>query len=157
MNELLGLLLEVTGIQRTLIGGAGGNRVTLVIERYLQPQPPARLAAIACKQPAVGLRRILITPCLGRQCAKQCLLVAVGSRALAGKQGDRLLPLASNIEQTGQQFHPCRLPGDRCQSVAQYLDRAFAAPQTCRSEEHTSELQSLMRISYAVFCLKKKT
>src|SRR3546814_4280307 len=27
---------------------------------------------------------------------------------------------------------------------------------TCRSEEHTSELQSLMRISYAVFCLKKK-
>src|SRR3546814_3364779 len=30
---------------------------------------------------------------------------------------------------------------------------SFAAP---RSEEHTSELQSLMRISYAVFCLKKK-
>src|SRR3546814_8661557 len=30
------------------------------------------------------------------------------------------------------------------------------APET-RSEEHTSELQSLMRISYAVFCLKKKT
>src|SRR3546814_5605901 len=28
---------------------------------------------------------------------------------------------------------------------------------THRSEEHTSELQSLMRISYAVFCLKKKT
>src|SRR3546814_5751664 len=27
----------------------------------------------------------------------------------------------------------------------------------CRSEEHTSELQSLMRISYAVFCVKKKT
>src|SRR3546814_10786852 len=27
----------------------------------------------------------------------------------------------------------------------------------CRSEEHTSELQSLMRISYAVFCLKTKT
>src|SRR3546814_8989000 len=29
-------------------------------------------------------------------------------------------------------------------------------PATCRSEEHTSELQSLMRLSYAVFCLKKK-
>src|SRR3546814_5151098 len=29
--------------------------------------------------------------------------------------------------------------------------------QPHRSEEHTSELQSLMRISYAVFCLKKKT
>src|SRR3546814_8834203 len=31
-----------------------------------------------------------------------------------------------------------------------------AAPKKARSEEHTSELQSLMRISYAVFCLKKK-
>src|SRR3546814_6056227 len=31
-----------------------------------------------------------------------------------------------------------------------------AAAPRCRSEEHTSELQSLMRISYAVFCLKKK-
>src|SRR3546814_8644992 len=31
------------------------------------------------------------------------------------------------------------------------------APYTQRSEEHTSELKSLMRISYAVFCLKKKT
>src|SRR3546814_1234782 len=30
-----------------------------------------------------------------------------------------------------------------------------AAVASCRSEEHTSELQSLMRISYAVFCLKK--
>src|SRR3546814_3594751 len=30
-------------------------------------------------------------------------------------------------------------------------------PANPRSEEHTSELQSLMRISYAVFCLKKKT
>src|SRR3546814_9954921 len=30
------------------------------------------------------------------------------------------------------------------------------APREDRSEEHTSELQSLMRISYAVFCLKKK-
>src|SRR3546814_10619578 len=29
--------------------------------------------------------------------------------------------------------------------------------ESLRSEEHTSELQSLMRISYAVFCLKKKT
>src|SRR3546814_4494207 len=31
------------------------------------------------------------------------------------------------------------------------------SPSSARSEEHTSELQSLMRISYAVFCLKKKT
>src|SRR3546814_10710053 len=42
------------------------------------------------------------------------------------------------------------------------LDQAFLTVAAClfsvcfRSEEHTSELQSLMRISYAVFCLKKK-
>src|SRR3546814_2716299 len=34
---------------------------------------------------------------------------------------------------------------------------AVGRPVLLRSEEHTSELQSLMRISYAVFCLKKKT
>src|SRR3546814_10759499 len=39
-----------------------------------------------------------------------------------------------------------------------HLDREIGvgADRGCRSEEHTSELQSLMRISYAVFCLKKK-
>src|SRR3546814_8124910 len=40
-----------------------------------------------------------------------------------------------------------------------YLDAAEDPPEGTiytRSEEHTSELQSLMRISYAVFCLKKK-
>src|SRR3546814_10428568 len=36
------------------------------------------------------------------------------------------------------------------------LRTTFFAPRKTRSEEHTSELQSLMRISYAVFCLKKK-
>src|SRR3546814_4700033 len=53
--------------------------------------------------------------------------------------------------------------GDRCTRVGEPalaivpqrgLERAGAND---RSEEHTSELQSLMRISYAVFCLKKKT
>src|SRR3546814_9289783 len=39
-----------------------------------------------------------------------------------------------------------------------FVSYFIANPSTgLRSEEHTSELQSLMRISYAVFCLKKKT
>src|SRR3546814_7490060 len=37
-----------------------------------------------------------------------------------------------------------------------WLRRVRRKRRACRSEEHTSELQSLMRISYAVFCLKKK-
>src|SRR3546814_7333957 len=41
-------------------------------------------------------------------------------------------------------------------AVAQQLAQQLAL-RGARSEEHTSELQSLMRISYAVFCLKRKT
>src|SRR3546814_5069639 len=37
------------------------------------------------------------------------------------------------------------------------IDSGWTLLRTGRSEEHTSELQSLMRISYDVFCLKKKT
>src|SRR3546814_4206227 len=44
--------------------------------------------------------------------------------------------------------------GGQARTVARGGDRRG---RTGRSEEHTSELQSLMRISYAVFCLKKKT
>src|SRR3546814_5912987 len=40
-------------------------------------------------------------------------------------------------------------------TFSEYVDGILRA-QLRRSEEHTSELQSLMRISYAVFCLKKK-
>src|SRR3546814_4203037 len=58
--------------------------------------------------------------------------------------------------------------GNRHDVVGADPDRAAAGDAACvqvgrvvdrrrRSEEHTSELQSLMRISYAVFCLKKKT
>src|SRR3546814_1813081 len=43
--------------------------------------------------------------------------------------------------------------------IAAFIDEHSAQTETrsaARSEEHTSELQSLMRTSYAVFCLKKK-
>src|SRR3546814_6623800 len=55
------------------------------------------------------------------------------ARAVAGPVG---------LEGIRLEDHHCRRRGDR--------------PHPDRSEEHTSELQSLMRISYAVFCLKKK-
>src|SRR3546814_3720365 len=50
----------------------------------------------------------------------------------------------------GVQWHP-EWPRP-CAGIDRAIFPAFAA----RSEEHTSELQSLMRMSYAVFCLKKK-
>src|SRR3546814_3934121 len=45
-----------------------------------------------------------------------------------------------------------REPGDEGHGVSDQIEHT----REYRSEEHTSELQSLMRISYAVFCLKKK-
>src|SRR3546814_9450665 len=62
---------------------------------------------------------------------------------------------------TGGQARPT-LPSSSSTIVSTLLvDTPPAKPSAIRcpsrSEEHTSELQSLMRISYAVFCLKKKT
>src|SRR3546814_1669129 len=51
--------------------------------------------------------------------------------------------------------HPFGEIGDHAEVVG-YDDDRHASVGLDRSEEHTSELQSLMRISYAVFCLKKK-
>src|SRR3546814_6311004 len=52
---------------------------------------------------------------------------------------------------------PAHRPGQGRQGAHGAAEPGGAAePHRLRSEEHTSELQSLMRISYAVFCLKKK-
>src|SRR3546814_1534123 len=69
---------------------------------------------------------------------------AAGARARVCKAGGRLAitPPAGRTAPA----RPRRWPGGR-----------WPARRPGRSEEHTSELQSLMRISYAVFCLKKKT
>src|SRR3546814_3758332 len=60
-------------------------------------------------------------------------------------------------------WHPIHLKGNdqavpvnRAVLIERVLDVEAHILSFARSEEHTSELQSLMRISYAVFCLKKK-
>src|SRR3546814_7213103 len=50
----------------------------------------------------------------------------------------------------------CFAPVLRLSEVADHPHMKARSAYISRSEEHTSELQSLMRISYAVFCLKKK-
>src|SRR3546814_4694098 len=78
-------------------------------------------------------------------------LDAVGPAAERRLQ-ERLPEIAGFPEVLGQHG---QLPDDQRQlAVFGFLEREFHRPR--RSEEHTSELQSLMRISYAVFCLKKK-
>src|SRR3546814_6895440 len=52
---------------------------------------------------------------------------------------------------------PAELDDDADQLAPRLLDMQYLEHILDRSEEHTSELQSLMRISYAVFCLTQKT
>src|SRR3546814_3938609 len=93
--------------------------------------------------------------------AHRCKVDARDARRLAGavdrqvpdarrhavRQADRGLFLgAAAVREAGFQRAPLDLE----------IDIAHREAFVMRSEEHTSELQSLMRISYAVFCLKKK-
>src|SRR3546814_1140155 len=71
-----------------------------------------------------------------------------------------LLPVGVPVAQQPSRCHGVD-PQDRRQAVGEgsVVRRPFLQQQdrdAVRSEEHTSELQSLMRLSYAVFCLKKK-
>src|SRR3546814_8072222 len=72
---------------------------------------------------------------------------------------DRLCPMQIDepleiVGEFGAMLRKSARKGVACQIVR--VAQMIGARQAGRSEEHTSELQSLMRISYAVFCLKKK-
>src|SRR3546814_9442035 len=76
--------------------------------------------------------------------------IAASGRGIARQRGaalPRLHPWEAAFFEFGDD-----LGGD----IGVKIARGSTAARTARSEEHTSELQSLMRISYAVFCLKKQ-
>src|SRR3546814_3177781 len=91
-----------------------------------------------------------------------------GETPTVGDAGSTGLPLVRRASTEGEDCHaqapdPRHTPDGRRTGHCRFRDRGNrlrrlggAAGRTRRSEEHTSELQSLMRISYAVFCLKKK-
>src|SRR3546814_2655842 len=76
---------------------------------------------------------------------------------LHDQPGDRLLPVRRRAAAHRRQ-HLLGQPAARLRRAAAEDEGPHrrAERHLQRSEEHTSELQSLMRISYAVFCLKKK-
>src|SRR3546814_3977745 len=82
-----------------------------------------------------------------------CYVVLMKRRPPRSIRTDTLLPYTTlfRSRKTQESADHERVSGDRL-----VLQHARRARPHHRSEEHTSELQSLMRISYAVFCLKKK-
>src|SRR3546814_142499 len=80
-----------------------------------------------------------------RSCASGARSSPEFPRAMLVRPGVEVVDVVLNIATVAAE--------DRALAVAA---QALQQPARHRSEEHTSELQSLMRISYAVFCLKKK-
>src|SRR3546814_5868866 len=87
-------------------------------------------------------------------------LLHVGRMQQCGLPGQELLHLLLWKTEKVQKDRNRERNGELLDEVAAPLvlegAHKFPRPPAYRSEEHTSELQSLMRISYAVFCLKKK-
>src|SRR3546814_7111136 len=84
------------------------------------------------------------------------------SRLERFRPGFRRVALSATVQDPAAYVH-WLAPADKQDSVRLVMGEKGADPQVTilipegrRSEEHTSELQSLMHISYAVFCLKKK-
>src|SRR3546814_4691570 len=88
---------------------------------------------------------------IGQQDAAVCTVLGGDAADPVRRQGIGIGRPESRCRVGARQLRPRRgeVPAMRAQQVV----AAFVVE---RSEEHTSELQSLMRISYAVFCLKKK-
>src|SRR3546814_8458981 len=108
-----------------------------------------RLATAMAIVGATALLRLALGPWLGGQAA--FLLFALALLAAAMIAGSRAATMAT-IPALG---FGLLFSGQRnVESFEPAVAGTFLL--TARSEEHTSELQSLMRISYAVFCLKKK-
>src|SRR3546814_3381041 len=77
------------------------------------------------------------------------------SRAVLA-MGERALARAKLCDDGSYEAHVIRKLDRQPQRVLGVYEIGSEGGRLRRSEEHTSELQSLMRISYAVFCLKKK-
>src|SRR3546814_2457884 len=85
--------------------------------------------------------------CAALRVAPECLFASPAHIECLPSLAGHSSPFGRIIMRFHARFQsPTRFSAHLCQKIARI-----------RSEEHTSELQSLMRISYAVFCLKKKT
>src|SRR3546814_6386546 len=103
----------------------------------------------------------MITEADKRGLSDEQLIQSLGQRGMAAGEQQKLRSRLTTVRQQrlgSTRTNDIVTPGDADRSVTQEIDLVEGMTDQAqqRSEEHTSELQSLMRISYAVFCLKKK-
>src|SRR3546814_9096221 len=89
-----------------------------------------------------------------RRCPLQGIIDAFATVSDLLRRGDDHVPVGVDLAQLGAALRRLPEPGGKGVG-ADLLVLAGRRRVAARSEEHTSELQSLMRISYAVFCLQK--
>src|SRR3546814_6475727 len=122
--------------------------------RRPEPSPAQRALGLLVRRE--HSRKELANKLAARGVAREDAEAAVERMAAEGWQDDARFATSLARMRAGSGYGPIRI---RAELGTHGLDevvivQAFAA--LARSEEHTSELQSLMRISSAVFCLKKK-
>src|SRR3546814_7613281 len=113
--------------------------------------PIANQYIVELNTPAVGTREHR----LGLSALVQSVLVKVGGGQVLAQYEHALLGFAVRLS-ANQAAALAKLPGVRRVEPDRIMTASEAQSGATRSEEHTSDPQSLMRISYAVFCLNNK-
>src|SRR3546814_6708281 len=118
-------------------------------------------SSYVCSSDLVDLvRQARITRRIGRRHIVDPHRAAVGQHDPLPDDQCSLLPKCNDTvvasDQSRSLWDEQDAPGRTVEHLAGHLCRDKAGQVGTRSEEHTSELQSLMRNSYAVFCLKKQ-
>src|SRR3546814_10033197 len=160
------------GRQARCVAQARRNRIAVRVDEL--PDDRAGLAAALTAERVAAIARVYVAAELRRAVALYCPqarlidgsheVVGGGSQA-AGIDQIRIAWNGDGQQNGGHGHGHQQFDQTQAGLLLSLMARAATRPHGCslhrscpsaRSEEHTSELQSLMRISYAVFCLKKK-
>src|SRR3546814_5204384 len=139
-----------------MLGHEGRDEIIAVVISGLRPDFRLLPVALARFDQQSGLELF------GQEIVRLALIdEQVGHAQPLIEQGARVIgvPLLAVVAEVARQrlLAPRALRRRDDRREGRHRTKAVLTPQPDRSEEHTSELQSLMRISYAVFCLQKTT
>src|SRR3546814_9938688 len=134
----------------------------LLLTYKVPPEPAARRIAIWRRLKGMGAIYLQNGVCLLPKTDDHVRRLKMLENDVAEAKGESVILETVALDKGQEEKVIARFKADRDDAYEEFIDkcddfeREVAKEVDARSEEHTSELQSLMRISYAVFCLKKK-